>query len=54
MDTVSDNHHNHHTTAQFTYTPPNQRNACATYNLLAEEGRQVAAALLPSTQQPWK
>ncbi|GJE84586.1 DUF498-domain-containing protein [Phanerochaete sordida] len=30
------------------------RNACSTYNLLAEEGRQVAAALLPSTPQAWK
>lgn len=26
-----------------------QRNACATYNLLAEEGRRVAAALYPIT-----
>lgn len=30
-----------------------QRNACATYNLLAEEGRRVAAALLPLTPQAW-
>lgn len=25
-----------------------QRNACSTYNLLSEEGRSVAAAILPS------
>ena len=31
-----------------------QRNACSTYNLLAEEGRRVAAALLPPTPQTWK
>ncbi|KAI0092169.1 NADH dehydrogenase 1 alpha subcomplex assembly factor 3, partial [Irpex rosettiformis] len=30
------------------------RNACATYNLLAEEGRRVAAALLPSIPFQWK
>lgn len=30
-----------------------QRNACSTYNLLAEEGRRVAAALLPLTPQKW-
>ncbi|EKM59727.1 uncharacterized protein PHACADRAFT_137870 [Phanerochaete carnosa HHB-10118-sp] len=30
------------------------RNACSTYNLLAEEGRRVAAALLPPTPQAWK
>lgn len=30
------------------------RNACSTYNLLAEEGRRVAAALLPFTPQAWK
>ncbi|KAI0068633.1 DUF498-domain-containing protein [Artomyces pyxidatus] len=30
-------------------------NACTTYNLLAEEGRRVAAALLPyNQQQSWK
>ncbi|KXN89506.1 NADH dehydrogenase [ubiquinone] 1 alpha subcomplex assembly factor 3 [Leucoagaricus sp. SymC.cos] len=29
------------------------RNACSTYNLLAEEGRRVAAALLPLTPQAW-
>ena len=33
---------------------PKQRNACSTYNLLAEEGRRVAAALLPPTPQAWK
>ncbi|OJA18803.1 hypothetical protein AZE42_00860 [Rhizopogon vesiculosus] len=31
-----------------------QRNACSTYNLLAEEGRRVAAALLPYTPRPWR
>ncbi|KAI1796083.1 hypothetical protein LXA43DRAFT_988267 [Ganoderma leucocontextum] len=31
----------------------NTRNACSTYNLLAEEGRRVAAALLPLTPQRW-
>ncbi|KAF8632320.1 hypothetical protein AX15_001942 [Amanita polypyramis BW_CC] len=30
------------------------RNACATYNLLAEEGRKVAAALLPLTPHKWE
>jgi len=30
------------------------RNACSTYNLLAEEGRRVAAALLPLTPHPWR
>ncbi|KAJ6486434.1 DUF498-domain-containing protein [Mycena vitilis] len=30
------------------------RNACSTYNLLAEEGRRVAAALAPLTPQRWK
>ncbi|KAG1806502.1 NADH dehydrogenase 1 alpha subcomplex assembly factor 3 [Suillus plorans] len=30
------------------------RNACSTYNLLAEEGRRVAAALLPYTPHPWR
>ncbi|KAF9461999.1 DUF498-domain-containing protein [Collybia nuda] len=30
------------------------RNACSTYNLLSEEGRRVAAALLPLTPQSWK
>ncbi|KAL0070201.1 hypothetical protein AAF712_002691 [Marasmius tenuissimus] len=29
------------------------RNACSTYNLLSEEGRRVAAALLPMTPRPW-
>ncbi|KAK7062270.1 NADH dehydrogenase 1 alpha subcomplex assembly factor 3 [Favolaschia claudopus] len=29
------------------------RNACSTYNLLAEEGRRVAAALVPLTPRPW-
>ncbi|KAF5322840.1 hypothetical protein D9619_000236 [Psilocybe cf. subviscida] len=29
------------------------RNACSTYNLLAEEGRRVAAALLPITPYKW-
>jgi len=29
------------------------RNACSTYNLLAEEGRRVAAALLPYHSQAW-
>jgi len=31
-----------------------QKNACSTYNLLAEEGRRVAAALLPYTPRPWR
>ncbi|KAI0722645.1 NADH dehydrogenase 1 alpha subcomplex assembly factor 3 [Earliella scabrosa] len=31
----------------------NTRNACSTYNLLAEEGRRVAAALLPITPRKW-
>ena len=33
-----------------------QWNACSTYNLLAEEGRHVAAALLPleANVRPWK
>ncbi|KAF8638622.1 hypothetical protein AX17_002163 [Amanita inopinata Kibby_2008] len=30
------------------------RNACATYNLLAEEGRKVAAALLPLKPHAWE
>ncbi|KAI0340782.1 DUF498-domain-containing protein [Trametopsis cervina] len=30
------------------------RNACSTYNLLAEEGRRVAAALIPQTPYQWK
>ncbi|EIN10836.1 DUF498-domain-containing protein [Punctularia strigosozonata HHB-11173 SS5] len=29
-------------------------NACSTYNLLAEEGRRVAAALLPNFPYNWK
>ncbi|KAJ6560296.1 DUF498-domain-containing protein [Mycena capillaripes] len=29
------------------------RNACSTYNLLAEEGRRVAAALAPLTPRRW-
>jgi len=29
-------------------------NACTTYNLLAEEGRTVAAALLPMSSGSWK
>ncbi|KAI9513243.1 DUF498-domain-containing protein [Russula earlei] len=29
-------------------------NACTTYNLLSEEGRRVAAALLPLYHRPWK
>ncbi|KAI0321957.1 NADH dehydrogenase 1 alpha subcomplex assembly factor 3 [Amylostereum chailletii] len=29
-------------------------NACTTYNLLSEEGRRVAAALLPYSPRPWK
>jgi len=28
-------------------------NACSTYNLLAEEGRRVAAALLPRNESSW-
>ncbi|KAH9899539.1 DUF498-domain-containing protein [Cubamyces lactineus] len=32
----------------------NTRNACSTYNLLAEEGRRVAAALLPITPRRWE
>ncbi|KAF9000208.1 NADH dehydrogenase 1 alpha subcomplex assembly factor 3 [Cyathus striatus] len=30
------------------------RNACSTYNLLAEEGRRVAAALLPYKPYKWE
>ncbi|KAF9067655.1 NADH dehydrogenase 1 alpha subcomplex assembly factor 3 [Rhodocollybia butyracea] len=30
------------------------RNACSTYNLLAEEGRRVAAALLPLYPRTWQ
>ncbi|KAF8524638.1 DUF498-domain-containing protein [Hysterangium stoloniferum] len=30
------------------------RNACSTYNLLAEEGRNVAAALLPLSPSEWQ
>ncbi|CAE6529915.1 unnamed protein product [Rhizoctonia solani] len=30
------------------------RNACSTYNLLAEEGRRVAAALLPIRPRTWE
>ncbi|CUA69425.1 hypothetical protein RSOLAG22IIIB_03951 [Rhizoctonia solani] len=30
------------------------RNACSTYNLLAEEGRRVAAALLPIRPHAWE
>ncbi|KDR84270.1 hypothetical protein GALMADRAFT_236977 [Galerina marginata CBS 339.88] len=29
------------------------RNACSTYNILSEEGRRVAAALLPFTPYSW-
>ncbi|KAF8883184.1 NADH dehydrogenase 1 alpha subcomplex assembly factor 3 [Gymnopilus junonius] len=29
------------------------RNACSTYNILAEEGRRVAAALMPLTPYSW-
>ncbi|KAN0126699.1 DUF498 domain containing protein [Russula decolorans] len=29
-------------------------NACTTYNLLSEEGRRVAAALLPLQHRPWR
>ncbi|KAH9965776.1 DUF498-domain-containing protein [Russula dissimulans] len=29
-------------------------NACTTYNLLSEEGRRVAAALLPLRHRPWR
>ncbi|KAF9238813.1 NADH dehydrogenase 1 alpha subcomplex assembly factor 3 [Melanogaster broomeanus] len=29
------------------------KNACSTYNLLAEEGRRVAAALLPNVPKQW-
>ncbi|KAF8558743.1 DUF498-domain-containing protein [Imleria badia] len=29
------------------------KNACSTYNLLAEEGRRVAAALLPIVPKQW-
>lgn len=29
------------------------RNACSTYNLLSEEGRRVAAALLPLSHRVW-
>ncbi|KIY73916.1 DUF498-domain-containing protein [Cylindrobasidium torrendii FP15055 ss-10] len=29
------------------------RNACSYYNLLAEEGRHVAAALIPLSPKPW-
>jgi NADH dehydrogenase [ubiquinone] 1 alpha subcomplex assembly factor 3 len=29
------------------------RNACSTYNLLSEEGRRVAAALLPLEPKTW-
>jgi NADH dehydrogenase [ubiquinone] 1 alpha subcomplex assembly factor 3 len=31
-----------------------QRNACSTYNLLSEEGRRVAAVLLPLTTRSWQ
>ncbi|EPQ59035.1 DUF498-domain-containing protein [Gloeophyllum trabeum ATCC 11539] len=30
------------------------RNACSTYNLLSEEGRRVAAALLPIQPRAWQ
>jgi NADH dehydrogenase [ubiquinone] 1 alpha subcomplex assembly factor 3 len=30
-----------------------KRNACSTYNMLTEEGRRVAAALLPFTPYVW-
>lgn len=30
------------------------RNACSTYNLLSEEGRRVAAALLPLSPNSWQ
>ncbi|KAH6914601.1 NADH dehydrogenase 1 alpha subcomplex assembly factor 3 [Coprinopsis sp. MPI-PUGE-AT-0042] len=30
------------------------RNACSTYNLLSEEGRRVAAVLLPLTSRSWQ
>ena len=31
-----------------------KRNACSTYNLLTEEGRRMAAALLPMVPQGWR
>ena len=31
-----------------------QWNACTTYNLLSEEGRRVAAALLPLQHRSWR
>lgn len=34
--------------------PVSQRNACSTYNLLSEEGRRVAAALLPLAPLAWQ
>ena len=49
MNTVS-----HASSLPFTlFLNTTQRNACSTYNLLAEEGRRVAAALLPLTPQKW-
>ncbi|EJD48365.1 DUF498-domain-containing protein [Auricularia subglabra TFB-10046 SS5] len=30
------------------------RNACSTFNLLLEEGRRVAAALVPPSSLPWR
>jgi len=32
----------------------NTWNACSTYNLLTEEGRRVAAALIPPIHVPWQ
>lgn len=51
MDTVGPLIANSPLLNNFSYS---QRNACSTYNLLAEEGRRVAAALLPYTPRPWR
>lgn len=37
----------------FALTVDIQRNACSTYNMLSEEGRRVAAALLPLQPHAW-
>jgi NADH dehydrogenase [ubiquinone] 1 alpha subcomplex assembly factor 3 len=52
MDTVSFVSQAH---CDVTHACTLQKNACSTFNLLSEEGRRVAAALLPlGPITPWK
>jgi uncharacterized protein len=54
MDTVRSTTYTLRMSADLSDSSYFQRNACSTYNLLAEEGRRVAAALLPYTPRPWR